>query len=147
MSLPTYDEANDAIRALFWDAWRADAPEAAGTTDAPPVAWDGVTSAPGKVTHARYFVRHFDGKQGSLGSVGKRRFTRFGLVTVQVFVLNGANCKQVAGKLAVVARGAYEGVGTAQGIWFRRVAIKDIGPSDGLYQINVTADFQYDELV
>ena len=48
--------------------------------------------------------------------------------------------------LAVVARGAFEGVGTASGIWFRNARIHEAGVDGAWVQMNVLADFVYDEM-
>lgn len=149
MSLPNFETANDEINTLFNVAWLARAPAMVGQVAAPPIHWDGLAKGtpPMNTTHARFFSRLFDGQQGSLGGIGNRRWRRFGVITVQVFVpLTLPAPLLLSGKLATIARDAYEGVGTDSGIWFRRVSLKQVGPDGGLYQTNVTAGFEYDEV-
>lgn len=145
----SYETSRNEIQALFNVAWLANAGTVVGGT-VPPILWDGLDAgSPPPVTapHARFFCRHTDGKQGSLGGIGARQFDRMGLVTVQVFVpLTISRALLLSGNLAKIARDAYEGVGTASGIWFRNVKLREIGPDRGLYQTNVTAEFEYVEV-
>lgn len=149
MPLPTFSEARDEVMELFRVAW---ASSAAYTESGDPaaVAWPGVDTgapAPKDQPSARLFVQHASSRQTTLGRTGERRFTRNALITVQVFAPTGprkglSDCEA----LSVIARDAFEGVGTASGIWFRNVRIVEVGPDAGLYQMNVRAEFQYDEL-
>lgn len=148
MSLPTFGDARDEILGLFNTAWTSNAGAVNGG-DVPPVAWPGVDASAHdpESAHARVFLRHVDSRQASFGQVGQRRFNRKGLLTIQVFTPTARNTGlSLAENLATIARDAYEGIGTASGIWFRNVRIQEVGPDKGLYQMNVVAEFEYDEL-
>lgn len=148
MSLPSFGDARDEILGLFNAAWTANAGAVNGGT-VPQVAWPGVNAEvpDPEAAHVRVFLRHVDGRQVTFGQVGQRRFNRKGLVTIQVFTPNAKRTGlSLAENLATIARDAYEGIGTASGIWFRNVRIQEVGPDNGLYQMNVVAEFEYDEL-
>lgn len=148
MSLPSFDDARDEILGLFATKWNADTPAVTGTV--PPVEWAGVDSGeppPTNAPWARAIVRHGTSRQVTFGPVGSRRFTRRGMVTIQMFTpLSSGGGLSIAEKCAIIARDAFEGRGTASGIWFRNVAIREIGPDGTQYQVNVVAEFEYDEL-
>lgn len=147
MTLPTLETATDETLGLFKAAWEANAPAATGGA-APDVQWPGVAYAPPDVhaPFARVSIREGTGRQATFGTVGARRFTRPGIVTVQVFApLSNGQHFSLAQKLAIIARNAYEGVGTASGILYRNARVRDVGPSTAWYQLNVTVEFEYDE--
>lgn len=151
MTLPTFDSARDEILGLFWAAWQANAAALNGGT-APVVRWDGADEnkeyPPADDNWVRVAIRHSASRQAAFGTGGQRRYTREGTVTVQIFT--SLSTEQGVGKaeeFAKVARDAYEGSATDSGIWFRRVRSREIGPEPGgWYQINVVADFEYDEV-
>lgn len=149
MSLLTFDSARDEILGLFKTDWDANTPAANGG-QVPTVRWPGVDAGsppPSDGPWARIVVRHATSRQSTFGETGNRRFTRPGLVTVQVFTpLTAGGGLSLAEKLAIIARNAFEGRGTASGIWFRNVRIQEIGEDGTWYQMNVLAEFQYDEL-
>lgn len=111
-----------------------------------PVYYEDVGKREPEATAAnlRVFVRHSDGDQDTLGGAGRRRFTRTGVVMVQVMAPFGDGFT-LGDTLATVARNAFEGVSTPNGVWFRRVAVKEIGKTGNFYQTNVTANFEYTE--
>ena len=114
------------------------------------VEWPGVDSGDSRDPDepwARITVSHIDSAQTTLGGLNNRRFTRQGIVAVQMFspLVDGGGLT-FAEQSAIISRDAFEGVGTASGIWFRNTRIKEIGPDATWYQINVIAEFQYDEL-
>lgn len=148
MSLPDFTTARDEIQGLFWAAWQALAPAANGG-QLPAVQWQGVEADPPAADKpfARVTVRHGTGRQGTFGQTGARRFVRPGIVTVQVFApISKGGGLTLAQTLAIIARNAYEGVGTASGIWFRNARTQEIGVSGAWFQINVTLDFEYEEM-
>jgi hypothetical protein len=147
MSL-TLQEASDEIQGLFWDAWRALAPAANGG-DLPAVQWPGVEDepTPADKPFARFTMRHNTTRGQTLAPPGSRRFTRPGVLTVQVFAPTAAGGGlSLAQSLAIIARNAYEGVGTSSGIWFRNSRVQYIGVSGAWHQMNVTHEFEYDEV-
>lgn len=153
MSTNTDTLAADAsIHKQFNDAWVALSPAVVAAVAPVRVEWDGVddkTVRDPTKPYAAVFVKHLDGGQATFaGSDGLRKFSRVGLVTVQVFqpLLNMGGLSVVQ-KLAIIARDAFEGKSTTDGIWFQNVKTKTIGSdSKGWYQINVLASFTYDEL-
>lgn len=149
MSVSTPD-AVDEILGLFKAAWDIGSPAYNSGTPL-PVEWDGQdTGSPPDLTKpcARVFVRHVGSRQITFGETGNRRFNRRGIVTVQVFQpISDRRGLSVVQNLAIIARDAYEGKGTATGIWFRNVRSREVGADGrGWYQYNVTAEFEYDEL-
>lgn len=95
---------------------------------------------------ARITVTHALGEQATLANgTGNRKFSRTGLVTIQIFTKYGEGLV-LSDKLAKVAVDAFEGNTTASGIWFRNVTANEIGLTADKFQVNVTADFTYDEI-
>lgn len=86
------------------------------------------------------------GGQASLaGDSGKRRYRRLGTLYVQVFTPVGEGLSANY-QLCKIIADALEGVSTPRGVWFRNTRITEIGPTDDWQQINVMADFEYDEV-
>lgn len=149
MTLPTFDGARDEILGLFNTKWTTDTPALNGGAPI-RVEWPGVDAGdppPADKPYARITLRHTTSRQATFGPTGGRRFTRPGLITVQVFTpLSGGQGLSLAEKCAIIARDAFEGRGTASGIWFRNARIQEIGPDGTWYQMNVLVEFVYDEL-
>jgi hypothetical protein len=152
MSL-TYLEACDEMKRLFWERWQALSPGVAGSADPVLVQWPGEPIGPPKKTQpfARFAIRHTGSRQTTFGPTGQRRFTRVGFVVVQCFgpvadagIPNGG--LSLAENLAIIARDAYEGVGTGDGLWFRNVRVAEITSDKSYYQQQLRAEFQYDEM-
>lgn len=152
MSLPSITQARDEIQALFNNAWTANTPAVTPGNYVPQVRWDGVPenpneSPPNDACWARFKLNHNNSVQSTLGQKGARRFTRSGVLAVQVFAPIDGGGFSLAEKLAIIARDCYEGQATVSGVWFRTVTIKEIGPDPGgWFQMNVTATFEYDEI-
>ena len=100
---------------------------------------------PANAPWARVSVRHGPTNQESLGGVGRRKFERTGSVFVQCFApLDGG--RVAADTLAQVARTIFEGKTlTPENLHFTAVEIREIGPDEAWYQINVEAPFTYTE--
>lgn len=145
----TYDEARDEMFAMLKIAWDAGA-GAIVSGAVPSILWQGQEYGPPALTaaYARATVHHNTGRQTSLtGEGGQRRFTRYGIVFIQIFVpVSFKNPLTIASKLGKVALDAYEGRSSPGGIWFRNARLNEIGPADGWEQVNVVAEFQYDEV-
>jgi hypothetical protein len=145
----TLTQARDQMLALFKAAWDA-GPPSQGVL----VLYDGVEGekpSSTSVPWARVAVRHNPVQPGqvTLGQAdGRRRFTRTGLVFVQLFTPTGDGLS-LADSLATIARSAFEGVATTPGnVIFRAVSVSEVGPEEGgWYQTNVTALFEYDQIV
>jgi len=140
MSL-TYRQARDDMLKLITDAW---------TTANPtyPMVYDdlGEPQIPKtELPWCRVTIKHNQGEQETLGSpMGGRLFYRDGLLTVQIFAPRGQGLT-VGYDLAKVAADAFEGQASANGVWFRTVRLREVGPDGNWFQINVIAEFQYSE--
>jgi len=150
----TTPNARDEMLTLFRDAWLAGAPAAAGSAAAPLVIWDATEEDPlngprSDRPWARISISHNPpaGGQRTFGQPGGRRFSRAGLLTVQVFTpMSSDQSITMAENLGIIARDAFEGISSPSGVYFRRVGIQEIGPDDPWFQLNVTATFEYDQL-
>ncbi len=141
MSL-TQTQARDAINAAFKAA--LDAYNTANATSYAAVYQD-VPTTPTTAAHFRVFINHGSGDQQTLAGVGNRRFSRAGVVIVQIMTPFGDGFT-LADKLVTVPRNAFEGVSTSNGVWFRRVSPGiEAGKTGDFYQMNVTANFTYTE--
>ena len=149
----TFDQATDEIFKVFRDAWEEHAPypklvdyqnivppdEAVlppepGPTPDPELSW------------ARVTIQHLGGGQDALaGALGKSRFQRLGIVTVQVFTLVGTGLSH-AHTLSKIVTDGYDVGSTPGGVWFRNVRMNEVGPDGDWYQVNVLADFNYTEI-
>lgn len=145
----TFDIARDALASQFYNFWLAETPDLNDGTVV-PVFWPGVVEPeppPQTSPWARYIVNHVTGQQATLAAVGSRLFNRTGLVTIQIFSpINQEGGLDKLQQLAMIAKDAFEGKSTEENIWFRNVRIQEIGASGNLYQFNVLAEFDYDEL-
>jgi hypothetical protein len=150
----TYAQACDGIQKTFFDhfsdplvGW-ASVP---GITVAPTIQWQNVQqrSAPSVAAPwMRFQIQHVDGEQDSFGLDGEGSFEARGFVTIQLFVPQDQNGLISARQLAKVLQRAFRGktgVGEYCGIIFRNARINEVGPEDRWFQINVLANFEYDE--
>lgn len=137
--MTTLTQSRDTINGLVKTGF-----DAQPTVD---VVYEGVVapSTDGQTPQVRVYIRHNAGGQDTLGRAGSgtRSFLRVGQVILQVFSPFGDGFT-LDDTLVTVARNCFEGV-TANGVWFRRVAIKEIGKAGRHYQTNVHADFEYTE--
>jgi len=140
------EQARDEMHAQFLTPWKAQSAAVAGYV--PDVVWD-EEGKPGPKAHnkawARCIVRHGGGSQRTLGGRGSRRFSREGFVFVQVFVPRGEGVT-LADRLGKIASTAFEGNATPGGIWFRNVRAIEVGSDAQWYQMNVVAEFTYDDI-
>lgn len=95
---------------------------------------------------SRVSVRHATGEQASLsGGTGTKRYRSTGFVMMQIFTPIGESLVQ-ARQLAQLLKVAYQGITTPRQVWFRRARLNEVGSDGDWYQINVIADFTYDEI-
>lgn len=117
--------------------------------DWPNKEWDPVAHGPhpreGIDAWATVHVLHGGSDQMSMGSDGSRVFTRGGSIVVQVFVPAGQRGLADASALAMAATGAFEGK-TIDGVRFYRVGSRTVGRDGSWFQVNVSADFEFDEV-
>ncbi len=134
----TIPQAADDILTLFKTAW-----DLTGY----PLLYEGIggEKPTAQGPWARITLRHFLGDQESLGPIGGRKFSKGGLVIVQTFVPIGEGLSD-AYNVAKIAADAFEGKATPLNVWFRNVRINEIGAEGDWYQVNVLADFTYDEV-
>lgn len=147
----TLTEARDGLFEAFNDAWTALAPAQNGGV-IPHVDWQGDddgskrdTSAP----WARVSILHGLSFQQTAGPVGGRIFQRNGSIIINIFTpLSSGEGLTQAEALATIARNAFEGNTAGPGgcIWFRNVSVLEAGPDGAWFQVNINADFLYDEL-
>jgi len=144
-----FDVARDEILGRFKTQWDADTPAVNGTV-IPTIFYEGINTLgdqPHDAAWAQIFIRHNDAFQRTLGPAGSRRFTKLGIVTVQIFVpLETGVGLTLMEALAKIAEDAFEGKTTINNIWFRNVRIIEVGVEGPWYQANVLADFEYDSL-
>jgi hypothetical protein len=141
VTVSTITQARDEILGVFKTAWDA------GGGGAPVLYWDTSQEKPDSGAWARVTVRHAEGDQATLsGETGNRRFRHFGVVIVEVYTPTGDGLA-ASDSLALVAKGAFEGVTTSPGrVIFRRARINEIGQDGQWFHTNVLADFEYDEV-
>lgn len=134
----TPDTARDKIVAVISNAW---------TPTGNPIVF---TDVPGDVpatqtVWARVILRHATGDQSTLAGpiTGCVRHTNQGTVFVQVFapIGDGSTSAYEAAKIVTDAFKASQD----SNVWFRRVRINEVGTRGAFEQINVLADFTYDE--
>lgn len=136
--MTTHSEAREAVYNKFSQEWGTTTPFALDNEDldtASLQAW------------CRVVVRNKAAGQETLGSPGNRRFERSADAIVQIFVKGGEATDQ-SSALAEQAQAIFEGVSIAgTSVSFRNVPITEVGADEAneWYQVNVTADFRYDE--
>lgn len=135
----TYAQANDEMNKVFKDAWDGtgysafyqDVKDARDTSENP---W------------ACIFIKHVRSSLSTLsGVVGTRTFTRYGLITIQIFTKIG-NGLQESYTLAKTLSDSFEGNTTPGGVRFRDVRLNEVGRDGQFFQLNVVIEFEYDEI-
>ncbi len=137
MSL-TQAAARDEIQALFKVAW--------DTTGLPLHYWDVSADVPGisNGAWASIQVQWLLGRQRGFAT-GTRRYEREGLVSISLYTPFGAGMQQ-SDDLSKTIYDTFEGVDTPNGVWFRNVRVITVGHSGEWFQVNILADFLYDEV-
>lgn len=96
---------------------------------------------------ARVSLSHVGATQAVLSDdTSGKRFTRTGIFTVQIFSPIGDG-NDVGYALAQTVADGIQGKATTNQVWFRNVRVNEVGPSGAWFQINVIADFEYDQFV
>lgn len=84
-------------------------------------------------------------QQNTLGSKGKRRFERRGVMRVNIFVEGGKGTSRLD-EVSTLVRDAYEGFTfEITSVTFFDVSVNEIGPSGKWYQYDVVGNFRYYE--
>lgn len=140
----TFNEARDHMLKVFKDVW--DPTGFPAVYPDKPEDPDNGGSAPSANVWARATIRHADGFQSSLTGPleGLKRHTRIGVVIIQVFGKVGDGSTAAYDAAQIVAN-AFE-KSRDNPVWFRRVRINEIGTRGPYDQINVLADFTYDDV-
>lgn len=134
----TVEQARDEMFALMRTAWGSR-----------PLVYDDLeeNKPDGAVPWARIIALHSSGGQSSISrQAGKRRYTRKGTLYINLFSKPGDGLR-LLDPLAKIVLDAYEGKTTTPGgVWFTKVRLRELGVVKGYYQINVLAQFSYDEI-
>lgn len=151
--MPNLAMAEETMCRVLNEAWQDRTPIAW-----PNVAWPAATPHPreGEAPWAAFYIRHDGSDQATIAEEGRRTFTRTGGLSLQVFVPAGQRGLTDATALAMVAANAFEGK-TVDGVRFYRVGVRTVGAdrtevkgqdtlSDAWFQVNVHADFEFDEI-
>ena len=145
MPIATIEEARDEILSYFQTAWdsQSDPPKLV-YYDKKPDLPDDATWARITVQHNVFAQRTLGGKP-SLGGAG-RRFTRSGIVTVQIFTPFGDGLT-TSDPLVDFVLDTFEGEETGSDrIEFRNVRANEVGQDGAWHQTNVLAEFEYDRV-
>lgn len=146
----TYTGAIDAIFSLFLAHWTFNAPGVVGYV--PELRWPGDSNAApadssrfwGRVSQQTVeqrqtsFATNVDGEG--------RRYRTTGLVYLQLFCPATVDGVVHGRELADVARSAFKGRATTNGVAFNNVAIQEPPPENGRFRLNVVAQYEYDEI-
>lgn len=153
----SFTTARDDMLSAFTVKWNADTPAVNGGV-IPEVRYDGrgeSTPPPHDAAWARIKIRHLLGGETAIGGHpgSLKRTTKLGVLTVQIFAPYTPAAAlppgvELAEPLAEIAKAAFETKVTANDVIFRNVRPIEVGDDSGTwYQINVLADFEYDEFV
>lgn len=142
MPIATRTAARDIILTHFKTLWDAAAPTTTGVV----VYYDDVAGVELPDTFVKVFVRHTLAGQRTLAEAGSRRFERLGLVIVQIFT-PAAEGQVDSDLLTQVVNDIFEGKKTTGSeVWFRNTQAVEVGRDRAWFQVNVTAEFQYDAI-
>lgn len=148
----TYKEAVDAMFRLFWLAWTADAATIVGII--PEVRWQGVEGKDPpdannywcRVSTQTVLERQATLKSG-IDSSENRRYTTQGMLFVQLFCpMSDAQAMDKGRQLAMLARNAFRGKETDNGVWFRNARINELPPDENAYRFNIVVEFEFDDI-
>jgi hypothetical protein len=148
----TSAEARDEIFTMLKLDWELYAPpfNLPHQSIAPEIYWQGVeytNTPPAGIPYAKALLIHTSGRQVALGPVGSRLYEYQGILYVQCFGPSGSGKSlTIAEGLATIAKDAFEGKASPNGIWFRNCHVVEIGPENGWFQMNAEAGFSYSEV-
>lgn len=79
--------------------------------------------------------------------IGKRRFTSFGLVFVQIFCpQSDVEANEKGNKIAMLIRNNFRAAIVSGKVTFRNARIQELAPDAGAVRFNVVAEIEYDEI-
>lgn len=102
-------------------------------------------------TWARWTLDYADGRQRTYGKTGERKFSKAGLIYINVYTPLGAGLGS-ARDASEIAIKAYEGKRSPSDVWFRNVRIESEGHGHGggrnksWWTTLVVAEFYYEHL-
>jgi hypothetical protein len=134
----TFEQAVDDMQAMVLAAW---------TPTGHPIFWEAVEAERQSDDEAWAVstIRHVTGGQKTLGGVGHRSFARSGLIFLQIFTRIGKGLPE-SYQLAKVMADAFEGKSSENGVWFRNVALNEVGKDGTFSQATVKIEFEYNEV-
>lgn len=144
----TFEEARDLICGRLQAQLAADYENIYGVGEEPVVYWDNLSPSstpPKDKPWMRAILQHLGGTQNTLAQAGSRLFGRTGIITVQLFVPGGTRGSTLADRLGKMLVDAFEGKAAGE-VWFRNVSLSEVGNDGPWYQINVRAEFMYEEM-
>lgn len=145
MTVTKLSDADREMAELFRQAWEVTAGYDCDwpNTKVKDHAWN--------ETWARWMLDYYGGGQSTFGKTGQRKFTKEGLIFIDVFTPLGGGLAQ-ARDAAQIAIFAYEGKRTQSDVWFRDVRIDSEGHGRGSgkdkswWTTTVVARFTYEHL-
>ena len=135
----TYSELRDAIQDLVLPVWNT-------VTSNAPISFDNLDDSRAEVTvWGRLTIRQSGATRASLGN--SSRFRRFGTAYIQIFVPRDTGM-ETADAIAQALVEAFENAGQVGNVWFRDVAMREIGldTDSAFHQTNVEAPYTFDRL-
>lgn len=147
--MATMTQARDDVFTMLTDAWAANA-SFGSPPYVPEIRYTGTVEGAlpaASICWARLSLVHATGSQTSFGAIGNRRFERRGILMFQLFtpVQSGQGLSS-SESLATIARNAWEGLSSPNGVWFRNIRVQDIGIDGPWWNTNVLGSFLYDEV-
>ena len=146
--MTTYEQAINDMFGLFLTAWSAGSTAIAGYI--PPVRWPGV-EVPTAPDRSKYWARisqktSFETQSTLRNGDNGQRYTTRGTLYVQVFApIATVGALANGRKLAELARNAYRGKHSVNGVWFRNAKIVEMPTEADWYALTVQVDYIYDE--
>lgn len=144
----TYETALDDIFGLFNAKWQAGTTTIVGYV--PEVRWSGIEQ-PATPDRSKFWARvsqkTSNETQSTLrnGTAGQR-YTNNGTAYIQIFCpVSEVGAITKGRKLAELARDAYRGKQSVNGVWFRNAHILEMPTEQDWFAFTVRADYIYDE--
>lgn len=135
----TFSELRDAIQGLVLPAWNT-------ATNNAVLNYDNIDGPRSQATvWGRLTIRSTGGTRASLGN--NARFRRFGIAYIQIFVPRDTGM-ETADAIAEAMVDVFENAGEVGNVWFRDVAMREIGldKDSAFHQMNVEAPYTFDRL-
>jgi hypothetical protein len=145
----TFETGLDNVFKPFWTAWQAGATTIVGYI--PDVQWHG-TEEGQPHERSKFWARGsqkvLESSQATFRSAtSQHRLTTYGTVYVQVFCpFTATKAATLGRRLAVLVRNAYTGKESG-GVWFRNPKIVERPTDKDWFQLVVSVDYTFDELV